>query len=138
MEREEFSDLFKAFFKSKKITQNDIAEAMNVPQSYINAILNGRKSIGKKNAEKMHELYGISPYWLLSQGDGNMMSDSPHTNNIEMNFGGDNSINGNKGNIYPDSNTTQVKILKERIASLEKENEELKKDKEFLKSLLQK
>ena len=60
------------FFKEKGITQEEIAMQLGVSQSYVSALLTGKKAFGKKNAKRFSELYGISPAWLLT-GDGEMI-----------------------------------------------------------------
>ena len=60
------------FFKERGITQKKVAEMMNVTPAYINAILTGRRSVGKKNAAVLEELFGINCSWLLT-GEGEMI-----------------------------------------------------------------
>ncbi|TQM18289.1 helix-turn-helix domain-containing protein [Chryseobacterium aquifrigidense] len=56
----------KDFFKEKSISQKEIQESLNVSQQYVSSILNGKKSIGKKLAEKLFELYGVDKTILLT------------------------------------------------------------------------
>lgn len=60
------------FFEGKGLSQQEVADKMGVSKPYINAILNGRKAIGRKQAVKMENLFGLSSSWLLT-GDGTMM-----------------------------------------------------------------
>lgn len=46
---------------------------MKVSKMYVNAIFNGRQGIGKKQAEKMENLFGLSSVWLLT-GEGSMLT----------------------------------------------------------------
>lgn len=60
------------YFKEKEITQREISQAMGVTPAYVNSIFTGKRSVGKKNAEKLEQLYGISATWLLT-GEGPML-----------------------------------------------------------------
>ena len=44
-------DSLKRFFDEKGITQQQVADALGVSLQYVNQLLNGRKTLGKKNAE---------------------------------------------------------------------------------------
>lgn len=73
------------FFKNKGLSQREIADTMGVSSAYINAVLCGRKMIGKKVAEKFSNLYGLSASWLLT-GEGEMIADvSKPTNEVSDN-----------------------------------------------------
>lgn len=65
-EEEKFSEELKLFFKRKKMTQTDVANALGVRQAYVAALLNGRCNFGKKQAEKWNRLFGISKEFLLT------------------------------------------------------------------------
>lgn len=75
------------FFRDKGVTQEEIATQLNVSQSYVSALLGGKKAFGKKNARRFSELYGISPSWLLT-GEGDMLTDgNGNTQAIGTNHG---------------------------------------------------
>jgi transcriptional regulator with XRE-family HTH domain len=59
----------KRYFDENGITQQQVASSLGVSLQYINQILNGKKSLGKKNAERLANLYGLSKSFLLT-GDG--------------------------------------------------------------------
>ena len=59
----------KRYFDENGITQQQVADSLGVSLQYINQILNGKKSLGKKNAERLANLYGLSKSFLLT-GDG--------------------------------------------------------------------
>lgn len=65
------------FFKNKGLSQTDVANMMGTSPQYICAIFSGRKSIGKKQAVKFEELFGLSASWLLT-GKGDMLSTPIH------------------------------------------------------------
>lgn len=69
------------YFKNKGLSQREIADTMGVSPAYINAVLCGRKMIGKKVAEKFSNLYGLSASWLLT-GEGEMLADHTTTPNV--------------------------------------------------------
>ena len=54
------------------MSQQDIADKLGTTRAYVSAILNGRKSIGKNQAEKLSNLFGFSKAWLLT-GEGPML-----------------------------------------------------------------
>lgn len=60
------------FFENKGLSQKEVADMMGTSPAYINAILNNKKDIGKKVAEKMNNLFGLSSSWLLT-GEGEML-----------------------------------------------------------------
>ena len=81
MDKKFYTDL-KFFFKKNGITQEYLANILNMSQPNLNAMLNGRRSISKPTAVKLHELYGLSVSWLLT-GDGNMIDEST-TNTVNI------------------------------------------------------
>lgn len=121
----------KDFFKEKNISQKEIQDSLNVSQQYVSSILNGKKSIGKKLAEKLFELYGVDKTVLLTREMPNIAK---------------------KGNLPPNSDIPVeiVKILQEqqiafnaiqtiqdrKIEILTKNIESLKKELSELKSLI--
>lgn len=64
----------KKYFEEKGITQQQIADALGVSLQYVNQILNGKKFLGKKNAERLANLFGLSKSFLLT-GDGDVEAD---------------------------------------------------------------
>ena len=65
-----------AYFREMGVSQGDIAERLGVSQAYVSGLLSGKKAFGKKQAQRFHELFGISPNWLLT-GIGPMFDDAP-------------------------------------------------------------
>ena len=65
-------DTLKRYFDEHGITQQQIADALGVSLQYVNQLLNGRKSLGKKNAERLANLYGLSKPFLLT-GEGSLV-----------------------------------------------------------------
>lgn len=65
-------DSLKRFFDEKGITQQQVADALGVSLQYVNQLLNGRKTLGKKNAERLANLYGLSKSFLLT-GEGELI-----------------------------------------------------------------
>ena len=65
------------FFKNKGLSQTDVANMLGTSPQYISAIFSGRKHVGKKQAVKFEELFGLSPLWLLT-GKGDMLSTPIH------------------------------------------------------------
>ena len=65
------------FFKNKGLSQTDVANMLGPSPQYISAIFSGRKNVGKKQAGKFEELFGLSASWLLT-GKGDMLSTPVH------------------------------------------------------------
>lgn len=63
------------YFESKGITQQSIANQMNVSKAYVNRLFTGKASFGKEVAEKWSNQFGLSKSWLLT-GEGSMLSAS--------------------------------------------------------------
>lgn len=86
------------YFIYRGLSQKDVAEAMNVSTSFINAILNNRKAIGKKVADKLSNLYGLSASWLLT-GEGEMLRNVTNINHNVVQGNATNSIVGDNNNV---------------------------------------
>lgn len=71
-------DELKRYFDKRGITQQQVADALGVSLQYVNQLLNGRKTLGKKNAERLANLYGLSKPFLLT-GEGELLLPSPTT-----------------------------------------------------------
>ena len=65
------------FFKNKGLSQTDVANMLGTSPQYISALFSGRKNVGKKQAVKFEELFGLSALWLLT-GKGDMLSTPIH------------------------------------------------------------
>ena len=98
----------KDFFKERNISQKEIQDSLNVSQQYVSSILNGKKSIGKKLAEKLSDLYGVEKTILLT-------GEFP-----------ENTSNLIESAIKNKPHDEQMAILHKDILDLKKENEELK------------
>lgn len=69
------------FFDIRGLSQQDVADKMGTSKTYINALLNGKKRIGRTQALKMENLFGLSASWLLT-GEGNVtVNDIPEEQN---------------------------------------------------------
>lgn len=68
----------KEYFEKNGISQQEIADALGVSPPYVNAILNGKKPLGKKNAERLANLYGLSKPFLLT-GEGELLASGVKT-----------------------------------------------------------
>lgn len=94
--KENFHSELKAFFKNAGMTQADVAEAMETSQPYVNAVLNGKSTIGKEQAKKMSTLFGLGYSWLLTAGEeGEMLTDKSTTINANNNTYGDGASGNN-------------------------------------------
>ena len=86
------------YFIDRGLSQKDVAEAMNVSTSFINAILNNRKAIGKKVADKLSNLYGLSASWLLT-GEGEMLRNVTNITHNVVHGNANNAIVGDNNNV---------------------------------------
>ena len=79
----------KKFFEEKGISQQKVADTLGVSLPYVNAVLNGTKTLGKKNAEKWANLFGLSKTYLLT-GEGSVVPEerqrkiAERANDIQM------------------------------------------------------
>ena len=87
----------KDYFHSIGIKQDVLSKELGVSQPYISQLINGKKEVGKKVANKLSETFGLSQYWLLT-GEGEMLRDQSTTNIESNNTYGDNA-SGNNINI---------------------------------------
>ena len=65
----------KEYLEKKGYTQPRMAEMLGVSVPYVNAVLLGKKSLGKKNAKKWANLFGLSEHFLLT-GEGSPAIDT--------------------------------------------------------------
>lgn len=70
MEKEIKNNLFGSYIKDyleeKGISNKQVQEDLNVSQQYVSGIVTGKKTIGKKLAKKLSDLYGLDEGILLT------------------------------------------------------------------------
>lgn len=88
----------KDYFCSIGIRQDVLSKELGVSQPYISQLINGKKEVGKKVANKLSEKFGLSQYWLLT-GEGEMLRDQSTTNIASNNTYGDNASGNNNRTI---------------------------------------
>ena len=115
---EKIGEKLRAYFEEKGITQEELAALLGVSQPYVNALLNDKKSFGKKQAQKWNELCGLSVNWLLT-GLGDMHSDSI----IQNNQNGDN-IHGHSVTVNK-TEKDYLEIIKTQAEQLSKSQEQI-------------
>ncbi len=64
MKRENL-DRLKKYLRSQGLSQNKIAEELQVSQAYINLLMNGKNNFGIETAQKWKEKFGLNPEWLI-------------------------------------------------------------------------
>lgn len=106
------SEAVKSYFEEHGLVQKDIAERMGISPASLNNMLKGRDNIGKRRAQKLHELFGFDIVYLLT-GQGTLFG-SGVNQRIEA--------PNNSGSIQQTNETSDVAALKTRIKSLEEEN----------------
>ena len=120
----EISKDLAGFFRSRGITQDEIAAQLGVTQQYVSGLLSGKKSFGKKQAQKFSELWGISPSWLLT-GEGDMMVNAPKNHQVIGNNSGT-AINGDGAIIQQKEESADVlKRMQNQIDELLSQNRTL-------------
>ena len=116
------------FFKSKGISQREIAKTLGTTPQYINALFKGRTKIGKAQAEKLENSFGLSAYWLLT-GKGSMLVEDEKENQPDLFMMDESNIeydNPNEADISAGLKKRQLEALiikfangnKKRFASL--------------------
>ena len=66
MTAEEFSNQIKGYLKKQGFTQQCIAEKLGVSQSYVAALLNGKREFGRATAKKWSDIFGFSITFLIT------------------------------------------------------------------------
>lgn len=95
-DQKKFCDDLKKFFKSRGLTQQNIAERFGVSQQYVASLLNGANPFGKKVAQRWAAEFGLSESFLLT-GEGEVTTVGVVQNNENGdNFNGE-GITVNKG-----------------------------------------
>lgn len=61
------------YFDNQGITQQSIANTMNVSKAYVNRLFTGKAKFGKETAEKWSNQFGLQKSWLLT-GEGPMLA----------------------------------------------------------------
>ena len=84
----------KDYFYSIGIRQDVLSKELGVSQPYISQLINGKKEVGKKVANKLSKKFGLSQYWLLT-GEGEMLRDQSTTNIARDNTYEDNASENN-------------------------------------------
>nr|WP_199162835.1 helix-turn-helix transcriptional regulator [Elizabethkingia sp. ASV34] len=107
--------------ESKGITPKQLEQDLEVSQPYISALLNGKKSIGKRIAKKLNELYGLSESIMLT-GNFDEIDDeiSPSISN--------NSDNHPVKNKTTDTKQFEDLPINKQLEILHKENKILKRE----------
>ena len=111
------SEAVKAYIEEYGFVQKDIAQKMGISPASLNNMLNGRDNIGKRRAQKLHDIFGFNIVFLLT-GEGSLFSGPiPH---VEVSHN-----SGNSRNTVTLSDPSDVAALKSRVQSLEEENARL-------------
>lgn len=66
------SEGLKQFFEKQGLTNRAVAARLNVSPQYVGAIINGSKQLGRANARRWANEFGLSESWLLT-GEGDMV-----------------------------------------------------------------
>ena len=119
----------KDYLEKRGFTQPRMAEMLGVTVPYVNAVLLGRKSLGKKNAKKWANLFGLSENYLLTGiGDPGAASEVPDIKQKAVSNLPDSRNESNK-----DLVNALLAAKDETIASLRQQIEEQKEMIAFLK-----
>lgn len=65
---EDFTQNLKNFFAGQGMTQQDVANRLQVSRTIVTNYINGQKSFGKNAAMKWGEAFNIDPIWLMTKG----------------------------------------------------------------------
>lgn len=118
----------KDFFEKKGISQQKVAAELDVSPPYINAILNGKKPLGKKNAERLANIYGLSKSFLLT-GEGSLTITNNVATNSETEKASNPTVVEQAANII-DLYAGLIKEIESLRADLNSELEEVRKERQ--------
>lgn len=108
------SDAVKAYIEEHGLVQKDIAQQMGISPASLNNLLNGRDNIGKRRAQRLHELFGFDVVFLLT-GEGSLFSGPIRHVEVSHN-------SGSSRNTVNVGESSDAAALKSKIEALEKEN----------------
>lgn len=66
---ENFHETLKNFFAGQGMTQQDVAERLNLSRTIVSNYLNGQKNFGRHSAMKWGAVFSIDSVWLMTQGE---------------------------------------------------------------------
>ena len=104
----------RAYFKEIGMSQVEVAEKLGVTKSAVNKYFLGQNKFGKAQAERWHDLFGISKSFLLT-GEGSIIDEEPNRQ-MEGLMATINDLNA----VITEKNKT-IANLQARIAELEKQ-----------------
>lgn len=112
--------LVEAFQRLNK-KQSEIIKDLGKPQSYVSALMNGKKKVGKEVAKQLHELYGFDEGGILT---GETIHNSEVVTPKQYSIRDEELILVRERlSLYEE----KIDFYKEKIEQLEEENERLKK-----------
>ncbi len=136
-EKVKIGNRFEDLLHQLRLTANAAAPKIGITAPTIGAILKGKTYPSSKILIPLGKIFNVNLNWLLI-GTGEMFCGGLEQNKII----GDEAtilIGANHGTIKNTSgDSSETKYLKKEISSLQKQIEELKADKEFLKQILKK
>ena len=116
----------KDFIDSHAIKQCELAEKLDVTPATVSNFLSGKFDIGKSLAAKLHKVYGMNTIFLMT-GEGELME--PENRQSVGTVSHSTVIQGNH---------SPITITDPATAALEAENQRLKAEVEWLRSMLEK
>ena len=69
MDEKIFIEKLKKYFSNKKMTQDDVAERLQVSRVRVNNLLNAKRPFGGNVALQWQDAFGIDALWLMTQGE---------------------------------------------------------------------
>ena len=66
---ENFSQNLKNFFAGQGMTQQDVADKLQVSRTIVTNYINGQKNFGRVAAMKWGDVFGIDPMFLMTKGE---------------------------------------------------------------------
>ena len=69
MDEKIFIEKLKKYFSDQKMTQDDVAERLQVSRVRVNNLLNAKRPFGGNVALQWQEAFGLDALWLMTQGE---------------------------------------------------------------------
>lgn len=115
------SEAVKNYIEEHCLVQKDIAQQMGISPASFNNMLAGRDAIGKRRAQKLHDIFGFDIVFLIT-GEGSLFGGGP-VQHVEVSHNSGSSRQN--VTVSAPSQDADVAALKAQVEALKAENTRL-------------